>query len=171
MNVLETERLIMLPASENDLKFLLDLRWNKNMCEWIVHDLISMDSQICWFKSLKNANILVIRLKSREPIGTIGLIDISTRHQRAKWNLRIHPDYWRQGYAREAIPVFLDYVFGTMNINKLMGDCFVDNIAEVNNLRKLGFEEEGVWKEHYYHKGKFRDSIQFVMFKNKWLNK
>ncbi len=165
MNVLETERLALTPITEKDLKFLLALRWNKQICEWIIHEPLSESDQLAWFKSPKNAAIFVIHLKSGEPIGTIGLTDISTRHQRAKWNLRIHPDYWRQGYAKEIIPCFLEYIFETLNINKLTGDCFVENIAEVNNLRKLGFEEEGIWKEHYYHKGKFRDSIQTSQFR------
>ncbi len=168
MNVLQTNRLALMPVCEKDLPFLLDLRWNKQICEWIVHDPISEDGQMCWFKSLKNANIFVIHLKSGEPVGTIGLIDISSRHQRAKWNLRIHPDHWRKGYAKEAIPVFLDYAFNTLNLNKLTGDCFEDNLPEINNLTKLGFENEGIWIDHYYHGGKFRSSINFVMFKNKF---
>jgi len=170
MNVLETDRLILTPITENDLRFLLDLRNNKHVCEWIIHEPLSESDQKKWFDTLKNSVIFIIHLKSGEPIGTIGLTDINYRHQRAKWNLRIHPDYWRKGYAKETIKKFLDYVFNTLNINKLMGDCFVENIAEVNNLRKLGFTEEGIWQEHYFHKGKFRDSINFIMLKKEYEN-
>jgi RimJ/RimL family protein N-acetyltransferase len=176
MRILETDRLIIKPVEEIDLDYLLKLRWDKQVMEWLIHEPLSRESQIKWYSGLdhtscafsiwlKRGNKLPDRYVDKL-IGTIGLYDINYKHQRAKWNLRIDPEHWRQGLATEAIKPFLEYVFNTMNLNKLMGDCFAENIAEVNNLTKLGFKQEGVWKEHYFHKGKFRDSIQFVMLKS-----
>ena len=163
--MLSSERIKLVPIDESYLSFLLDLRWNKNICETIIFEPITKEQQLNWYKNLKNAQMFCICLKDGTPIGAIGAFEIHSIHRRCKWTLRIHPDHWRKGYAAEAVKIFLDYIFNTLNINKLMGDCFSDNIAEVNNLRKLGFKEEGLWKEHYFHKGKYRDAIQFVMLK------
>ena len=175
MRVLESERLLLKPIDVEDLKYLCDLRWNKEVTTWIIHEPISYKQQLEWYNSLKKTDVaLSIFYKSEKStditiIGTIGLYDIHPKHQRAKWSLRITPEYWGKGIAKEVIKMFLDYVFNTMNVNKLMGDCFVENVVEVNVLTKMGFTSEGVWREHYFHKGKFRDSIQFTMLRREYI--
>ena|SRR3990167_2329381 len=168
MKILESKRIFLRPVDENSLPFLLELRWNKDVCETIIPEPITMLQQIEWFNNLRNAEHFCICLKSGEIIGAIGIFDIHQQHRRAKWTLRIHPTHWRKGYAKESIIIFLDYVFNTLNINKLMGDCFEGNFAEVNNLTKLGFRNEGTWMQHYFHKGKYQNSIQFVMTKSEY---
>ena len=168
MNILESDRLQLRPIDENSLPFLLELRQNKAICETIISEVITIEQQKEWYRNLKNAQHFCICLKNGVMIGSIGIFDIHQVHRRAKWTLRIHPDHWRKGYAKESIRLFLDYVFNVLNINKLMGDCFADNIAEINNLTKLGFRQEGIWKQHYFHNGKYKDSIQFVMSKEEY---
>ena len=168
MKFLESKRIFLRPVDESSLPFLTELRWNKQICETIIFEPITIESQKEWLRNLKNAEHFCICLKNGMIIGAIGIFEIHNIHRRAKWTLRIHPDHWRKGYGREAIKIFLDYVFNTRNINKLMGDCFENNIAEVNNLTKLGFRNEGVWYEHYFHKGKCQNSIQFVMTKKEY---
>jgi RimJ/RimL family protein N-acetyltransferase len=168
MKAFESQRLQLRPINENDLQFLMDLRNDKQVMEWLVEANLTMHQQLHWFNSLKkNDYVFVIYKKDgMVPIGTIALFDVHERHRRGRWSLRITPDEWSKGYAKEAIEIFLDYVFNTLNINKLMGDCFAENTREVENLKKRGFKSEGIWREHYYHKGKYRDSIQFTMLKS-----
>jgi len=168
MKVLESDRLILRTIERKDLLFMLELRNDKRICEWIIHEPMTFESQVKWFENLNNALYFCIELKTGERIGIIGLFEISSKHQRAKWTLKIHPDYWRKGYGKETIKLFLNYVFNTMNINKIWGDCFTENIAEVNNLQKLGFREEGIWNDHYFHKGKFRTAINFAMTRGEY---
>lgn len=44
-------------------------------------------------------------------------------------------------------------------------DSFSDNVSIVNLTMKLGFKQEGLLVGHYFHKGKFRDAIQFGLLR------
>ena len=169
MRILETERLLLKPVEADDLKYLLNLRWNSEVMDYLIHDPISYKNQIDWFNNLNKKDLaLSIFLKEETEvriIGTIGLYEINTRHQRAIWRIRLDPEWQGKGYATEAIRLILDYGFNTLNLNKITSDSFADNEAIVNLTLKLGFKQEGLLVGHYFHKGKFRDAIQFGLLR------
>ncbi|MGB5024641.1 MAG: GNAT family protein [Saprospiraceae bacterium] len=175
MRILETERILLKPIEVNDLAFLLNLRWEKDVMDYLIHDPISEKSQIEWFNNIKKNDLaLSIFLKENEElkiIGTIGLYEINFRHQRAIWRIRLDPTRQGKGYAKESINLLLNYGFNTLNLNKIISDSFADNEAIVNLTLKLGFKKEGILKAHYFHKGEFRDAIQFGLLRTEYNNK
>src|SRR3990167_3634909 len=172
MNILESEKVILKLIEKVDLAFLMELRQRKEVCEWIVSEPLTAEKQEKWFSELKDNELyfVIISASDGSSEGQIGLFDINRQHQRARWTLRIHPDHWKKGYAKEAMKIFFDYVFNILNLNKISGDCFIENKAEVENLKRAGFKEEGYWEDHYFHKGKFRDAINFAMTKKDYEN-
>lgn len=170
MRILETERLLLKPVESEDLKFLLDLRWDEDVMEYLIHDPISFKNQVDWFNALKKNDLaLSIFLKEEDKlriIGTIGLYDMHPRHQRATWRLRISPSFQGHGYATEASRLLLDYGFNTLNLNKIFSDSFADNEVILKLLKKLDFRQEGLLIGHYFHKGRFRDAVQFGLLRN-----
>jgi ribosomal-protein-alanine N-acetyltransferase len=175
MRILETERLLLKPIEVEDLKYLLNLRWEQEVMNYLIHDPISAKSQNDWFNNLKKTDLaLSIFLKengSLKIIGTIGLYEVNTRHQRAIWRIRLDPTQQGKGYAKEAINLMLDYGFNTLNLNKIISDSFADNTAIINLTLKLGFKQEGLLVGHYFHKGEFRDAIQFGLLRKDFNNK
>jgi Acetyltransferases, including N-acetylases of ribosomal proteins len=170
MRVLESDRLVLKPTEVEDLGYLLNLRWDKDVMDFLIHDPISQKDQDNWFNGLKKTDLsMTIFLKEvngKIIIGTIGLYQINYRHQRAVWRIRLDPAYQKKGYAKESINMLLDYGFNTLNLNKIISDSFADNDAIVKLTLKLGFKEEGLLKNHYFHKGKFRDAIQFGLLRD-----
>lgn len=174
MRVLESERLLLKPVEENDLDYLLDLRWNAEVVESIIHDPLSFTNQKEWFKNLKKTDLpLSIFLKKDNQlqiIGTVGFYNIEMRHQRATWRLRVDPLLQGKGIGSEAAKMLFDYGFKTLNLIKITGDAFADNQAILKLHEKIGFKQEGFLSKHYYHKGEFRDSIQLALFKEDFYN-
>jgi diamine N-acetyltransferase len=169
MRILETERLLLKPVEAEDLKYLLNLRWDQEVMNYLIHDPISSKNQVDWFNNLNKKDLaLSIFLKEDADlkiIGTIGLYEINARHQRAIWRIRLDPTQQGRGYATEAIKLLLDYGFNTLNLNKITSDSFADNEAIVRLTLKLGFKQEGLLVGHYFHKGKFGDAIQFGLLR------
>jgi diamine N-acetyltransferase len=170
MRVLESKRLLIKPIEEEDLQYLLELRWEQSIMNYLIHEPLSLANQKKWFSSLSSKDIpFLIWLKSDNNkyhrAGTVGLYNINTRHQRAIWRVRLDPLYQGKGIAYEAVNLVLDYGFNTLNINKIISDSFADNQAIVNLSQKLGFKKEGLLKKHYFHKGEFRDAIQFGLLR------
>lgn len=174
MRILETERLLLKPVENEDLEFLLDLRWNRDIMQHLIHDPISLKNQNDWFNNLKSTDlplsIFVKENDERHLVGTTGLYQINSRHQRAVWRIRIDPSHQGKGYAKEATCLLLDYGFNTLNINKITSDSFADNKAIVDLTLKLGFKQEGLLTGHYFHKGKFRDAMLFGLLRDDFNN-
>ena len=175
MRVLESERLLIKPVEKEDLQYLLELRWDASVMNFLIHEPLSMADQERWFDRLDNRNCpCCIYMKSEngpERAGTVGLYDISTRHQRGTWRIRIDAAQQGKGVATEATTMMLDYGFNTLNLHKIISDSFKDNQAIVKLSLKLGLTQEGLLREHYYHQGKHRDAIQFGMLKEQFNSK
>lgn len=176
MRILESERILLKPVEPEDLIFLLNLRWDKEVTTYLIHDPLSVKNQNDWFNNLKKNDIpfsIFIKENSElKIIGTVGFYDINTRHQRAVWrSLRLDPSQQGKGYAKEAANLFLDYGFNTLNLNKITNDSLADNVAIISLITKLGFKKEGLLVEHVFHKGKFRDAIQFGLLRREFNNK
>lgn len=174
MRILESERLIIKPIEEQDLEYLLNLRWDASIMEHLIHDPISMKDQKSWFSNISKKDLVMsifLKTESSNPIivGTIGLYNIDHRHQRAVSRVRIDSDHHRKGIAFEARNMVMDYGFNTLNLHKITADCSADNQSIINLCLKLGFSKEGIFRKHYYHNGKFIDAVQFGILKEEYL--
>lgn len=103
---------------------------------------------------------------SKGIIGTVGFHNMRELHKRAEIGYEIHPDYWRKGYASEAIREALSFGFQELDLNRIGAIVFKENKASSNLLMKLGFEEEGVLKEYMYQNGKPHDTYVYSILKN-----
>jgi diamine N-acetyltransferase len=170
MRVLESERIVIKPVEQDDLQYLLELRWDESIMSQLVHNPISMKNQVKWFEGLDNQKNVacVIFFKEGDKIsrcGTVGLYNINQLHRRGTWRLRIDPEFQGKGIGSESTRMIIEYGFNTLNLNKIISDSFVENQAIVKLSLKLGFNNEGCLKEHYYQNGKYRDVYQFGITK------
>ena len=83
-------------------------------------------------------------------IGTIGFNLWSPAHKRAEIGYDIHPDYWRTGYASEAVNKIVEYGFKEMALTRIGATVFVENDASSQLLLRQGFEKEGTLKKYMY---------------------
>lgn len=170
MRYLESERLLIKPIEEEDINELLEIRWDKDTMKYMIHEPISRQQQLTWFKSLTKKDLaLSIFLKHEDKnklIGTVGFYNIDMRHQRTTLRVRLSKDHWGKGIGYEAMVMVLKYGFNELNLRKICGDSFSDNEAIKGLTRKVGFKIEGHLSEHFYHNGKFRDVVFVGLFKD-----
>lgn len=180
MRVLESERILLKPIEPEDLSFLMNLRWDKNVTQNIIHDPISSQNQRNWYEKISKGNNVALSIfykNSKDDIspviiGTIGLYDINYRHQRATLkSMRILPQYQGQNIGLEATNLLIDYGFNVLNLHKITCDLFEDNIARLKGLLRLGFEKEGILKEHYFHQGEFKDAAIYSLLRKNYTSK
>ena len=170
MKLLETDRIYLKLIEEKDLEYLLNLRCDVNVCSGIIHTPLNMEKQKIWYKNLgEKHSYIIIESKSNTYLGTIGFNQLNRLHQKATWYVRLDSKYQGKGYGNEASKIFVNYEFNHMNINRLDCDCFDENPAAAANIKKLGFKQEGILKEFYFHEGKFKNIILFSLLKNDFL--
>ena len=126
MRVLESERVIIKPVEQDDLQYLLELRWDKSIMSQLVHNPISMKNQMKWFEGLDNQKNVacVIFFKEGDKIsrcGTVGLYNINQLHRRGTWRLRIDPEFQGKGIGSESTKMIIEYGFN----KKTLGSVFL----------------------------------------------
>ena len=77
--------------------------------------------------------------------------EISTRYD-SKYdsymlNIKVKYEFRGNDYAKDALSVFLDYLFNNKKIEKIVNDVALDNKAAIEFLKKMGFCETGENKD------------------------
>jgi ribosomal-protein-alanine N-acetyltransferase len=164
---LKTKRLILRAAKQDDLHDLFAIFSDPlAMRYWSTapHDspertqqnldrlIASAEKQLVYF---------VIEMNGRA-IGTAGGTAIGTAgmHKDNEIGFLLHPRYWRQGIVTEAMQAIIPYLFEKTDVKELTADADPRNIASVNLLKSLGFQEthraqntfciNGVWSDSVY---------------------
>ena len=103
-------------------------------------------------------NWYVIEKESKRVIGDVGLHAWEKRHDKAEIGYLIHKDFQGKGYATEAAKKAIEYGFTEMNLNRIEAHAATDNVASHKVLQKLGFQYEGLRREHYKLPTHYSDS-------------
>lgn len=74
------------------------------------------------------------------------------------------PKYQGKGYGADAAAVLLDILFNELNIRKVTLRVFSFNMRAIACYKKLGFEEEGRLKEHFWRAGRYHDELLMALF-------
>jgi [ribosomal protein S5]-alanine N-acetyltransferase len=172
MRMLETERLLLKPVEESDLKELLDMQWDRDLMKYMNFKPLSYENQKDWFRTQdKNTISFVVFLKQPEKLELIGLAtlnQINQLHQRASWGLKIKSNLQSKGVGFEASIILMHYGFSNLNLQKIHGDIVVDNIANRKMCQKIGAREEGILTRHYYQNGEFNDVVLVGILKEEF---
>lgn len=94
-------------------------------------------------------------------MGTCGYVWLRT--YRGEIGYELHPDYWGHGYMQEALDAIVDFGFNEFGLNRVEALVMVENDRSARLLRGLGFQEEGVLRQHDFFKGAFHDMRLFAL--------
>lgn len=81
-------------------------------------------------------------------VGTASLHGISWSNRRAYVGFTLAARLWRRGLSTEALERVIDFSFSTLRLRKLCAQNTTSNEACHAFLLKLGFEQEGLLRQH-----------------------
>jgi len=97
-------------------------------------------------------------------IGNIRLSGYSVHHNRVDVGLMIFDKRsWNEGYAPEALSALCTYLFENHDIHRICADYYSVNKASAAVFRKCGFTVEGIFRDHFYLKGRYVDSVRVAL--------
>ena len=173
--VLETERLVLRAIHDDDLDALRDIFGDDDVAYYLADQdgAILDDAELLLIIHWANriyANGSGIRwgicLKATSRlIGTCGFHLLDRRNQHAEVGYDLAKVYWRQGIMTEALRPVLRYGFDALKLHRLEANVTEGNIASAKTLLKLGFQQEGVWRERAFLRGQFYDLLQFGLLR------
>ena len=104
-----------------------------------------------------------------EPIGVISLMNKSEANGSAELSVIVgHQDDRHRGYGTEAIDRLLRYAFEELGLNRIGLSVFDFNEEAISAYQKLGFVEEGRFRQAIKRRFAFHDAILMSILKSEW---
>lgn len=168
---IKTERLLLRKITDADAEDIFKLRSDKNVMKYIgKKPVVSIGEARDWAKliqdSLQNNSGITwgISMAEKESlIGTIGFWRIIKEHYRAEIGYMLLPQYWKQGFTKEAILKVIDYGFQEMKLHSIEAHINPKNIGSATVLEKTGFVLEAYFKEDFFFDGAFEDTAIYSL--------
>jgi RimJ/RimL family protein N-acetyltransferase len=115
----------------------------------------------------KTDMVLAICLKEENRlIGGAGLHQIDPIHRRAVFGIFIGDvDEWGKGHATDASRLMIQVAFERLNLRRIELDVHSFNPAAKRVYEKLGFEVEGVRRQHTHHQGRYHDTYLMALLR------
>lgn len=73
-----------------------------------------------------------------------------------------------RGYGSAAIRAVLDHAFGPLDLHKVWLMIFRENERSRRTYARIGFLEEGILREEYFHKGGWHDMLRMSILAREW---
>jgi [ribosomal protein S5]-alanine N-acetyltransferase len=98
-------------------------------------------------------------------LGSGGFWRWDQRHFRAEIGYDLSRAHWGRGLMTEAIGAMLRFGFEVMNLHSVEANVDPHNEASKRVLEKLGFRQEGFFRENFFYAGKFTDTAVFSLLR------
>lgn len=169
--VLETERLRLHPLAPADTPALLRLRSHPEVMRYMDREpLQNLSEASAWVEAalvaMQNGTGINWRMeiKNGEPfIGTVAIWRIIPEHFRGEIGYTMFAEHWGKGYMTEALSALTGYAFQTLRLHSLEANINPNNAASERLLLRLGFEKEAHFKENFFFRGEFLDSVIYSL--------
>lgn len=173
---LVTERLLLRRITKKDLPELLILRSDPQVMKFIdkepakdMQDAIEFLARVDNDIDTNQAIQWAITLKENPAvlIGGICLWHFRFADYRAEVGYSLLPAHWRKGIMKEAVQEVLAFGFKTLNLHSIEANINPHNTGSATLLESVGFVKEAHFKEDYFFRGKFLDTVIYsILQKN-----
>ena len=169
---LRTERLLLRRMTKKDANELFFLRSDPRVMQFIAREPAKTVEDMLVFIRKINKNIdgneailwaMALKEKPSKMIGNITLWQIQKDHYRAELGYLLHPEHWRKGLMKEAIGKVIEYGFSDLGLHSIEAKVDPDNQPSILLLEKKGFVKEGYFREDYFFRGKFLDTVVYSL--------
>ncbi len=101
-------------------------------------------------------------------VGNVFLFHLNRDYHHGQIGITIKQAAWNRGYAQEMMPAALRYGYRQLGMNKIYLQVFTTNTRALGLYRKLGFQDEGVLRAHYYVNGTYHDMHSLSLLRSEF---
>ncbi|KAB8135732.1 GNAT family N-acetyltransferase [Gracilibacillus oryzae] len=174
---LETERLTLRNVSNKDIDFIFQLFSNQKVCEYLYDEELYTERKeaiefVEWNSNPEekgyNRWVLTAKNDHYRQIGTCGYDYWDRTNNIAEIGYDLWHEYWGQGYMREALIVAIESGFNNMGLNRINAYVALENTKSIKLLERIGFTNEGIYRDKHLFRGKYYDHYSFSLLKREW---
>ena len=120
-------------------------------------------------RSTHEVYLLIVQKTSNKPLGFVRskIIDVPARTVWLRFAMG-DKAAWGRGYAREALLLFLDWLFNEQNMRRVTLETYGTNKRAITFFKRIGFKQEGVLRQAVYIDGTYHDIISFGLLKHEF---
>lgn len=115
---------------------------------------------------IKNFTLAIEKKDTGQFIGLFGLKLWPQKNKRGEIWYKIHSNYWKKGFATEAVNLVLDFGFDMLKLHRIQAGCAVENIGSIKVLEKVGMIKEGRGRQILPLKGGWSDNFEFSILES-----
>ncbi|QOX64774.1 GNAT family N-acetyltransferase [Anoxybacterium hadale] len=162
--MIETERLFMVEAVEDEINSIIELESHKEN-----RDFIWIGTYEEHKAEIADRNHLLLVFKRKEDSAIVGFSLIKMDFKSDVFELRrIAVSEKRKGYGKEAMLALLRYAFEEKNMNRFWLDVYPDNFIGIHLYEGLGMHRDGVLRQNYKSERGYLDQIIYSMLQNEY---
>jgi ribosomal-protein-alanine N-acetyltransferase len=177
--VLETERLILREITLDDAEDMFRIFADPEVIRfWGAAPMRSIEEAhgkiagiTTAFREKFGMRWAITRRDSNRLIGSCGHWRLIKQHMRSEIGYDLAPEQWGQGIMPEAVGAILRFGFERMRLHSVEAQIEPNNQGSRRVLEKLGFVQEGYFRENFYFDGEFTDTAVFSLLKADWLKR
>ena len=172
---LETDRLWLRQATQEDVEAVFAVFSDPDVTQF--HDLNTftrlneavevIERRTKGFERGRGIRWGIARKPNKNLIGSCGFTwDRETNA--AEIGYELASQFWRQGIMSEALCTILRYGFERREVQFVIAEIMLENVASRRLLEKLGFQSQRILKERGFWKGKHHDLEKFILMKSEF---
>lgn len=132
----------------------------------------TVEEQRAWINTkLQSKELNFIIEYKKKSVGMIALHDINSLHKSVQMGrLLIGEEEFvgKAPVAFEADLLLCDYAFDVLKMHKIYGDVLEDNHAMLKTRFYLGYNRDGILRDHYCYDGIFKNTVAVSLLENEF---
>ena len=159
------------PLTKQDLDMMLAWRnapeVRRNM--YTKHEITSVEHQ-AWFARLKDdatARWFIHEDVTGQPDGVVYFTQLQSSNRSAFWGFYATPNALPGTGTRMGLDA-LDHAFTVLGLHKLNAEAIARNEASLRFQEKLGFKEEGIFRDFYFDGQNYIDVVRLGILATEW---
>lgn len=150
----DVQDLFILLSNDHVLKYFL----MKPMESILEADLL-LEDYLLGIENGTSMRWVVADSDTDEMMGMAGFREFDHPHLRGEIGYGILPKYWGKGVTTDVVRLLVEFGFQVLRLHTIEAQVLPDNSASRKVLEKVGFHQEGYFKENIFFNGKFHDTV------------
>ncbi len=170
MKLSELDRVAIREFTEEDIENKVKWINDPDNNQFLHYDLpLSVEKTLIWFKNKAKNRLDCVIEYDGVPVGLIGLLGIDEKNCKAEFYISMgEKQYKRKGIAKKAGIIFIEYVFASLDIQKIYLYTEEENIVAQKLFEKLGFVREGLFRSDIIHRGRVINRYAYCLLKEEY---
>ena len=157
------------PMTHADLELVLNWRNHPDVRSYMyTRNKITLGEHLRWFeRTVKDGSkhLLIFEIDTK-PFGFVNFSEFAYG-KIADWGFYVAPDA-SKGIGKQLGKVALNYAFNQLKLRKICGQALAYNERSIRLHQFLGFQQEGVLRDHFFDGENYHQIICFGLLNHEW---